>query len=192
MAKPVGSLKLSIDEVSQKIDLSKEAGVDLSRDPNLVNQIGQEIIDYMLERTANGRGIGGVKLKSPYSKAYADSPEFKAYGKTKNEVNMALTGDMLGSIDITNDSPDKLIIAIDGTDTDTKKAYNHNVGDTLPKRPFFGIDQSELDSIMANHEDDFAALKQDVSNTKDAIKRANLQENLIDIFKNINLTTEEL
>lgn len=191
MAKAVGNLKLSLDEVSQTIDLSAEAGVDLSRDPSLVRQIGQEIIDFMVERSQNGRGLGGVKLKSPYSKAYQESLEFKAFGKSATDVNMTLTGDMLGSIDIGDDSPDALKIQVED-DLQIKKSYNHNVGDTLQKRPFFGVDSSELQGILSSHKDDFDSLKQDIEQTKQSIRESNQQQQLIDIFNQMDINTEEL
>jgi hypothetical protein len=184
VAKPIGSLKLSLDEVSQTINLSKEAGIDLSDDPVLVNEIGQEIIDFMVDRAKDGRGLGGVKLKSPYSKAYSESLEFKAHDKNKNEVNMTLTGDMLGSIDLIENDPDKLKIAI-AEDDEVPKAYNHNVGDTVPKRPFFGVDKSELENILANYESEFKALKDDKEETKRRVREGVAQRSLINIARGL-------
>lgn len=186
MAKPTGTLKLSLDEVSQTINLSEIAGVDLSNDPSLVNQIGQDIIDYMVARVQDGKGIGGVTLKAPYSKDYLSSDIAKAYDKKADPINMTLTGDMLGSIDLVNDDADKLKIAIDGSDVDTKKAYNHNVGDTVPRRPFFGVDKSELEDILAAHQDDIQAIKDEKANTKQSILDGLQQQSLIDIINNVN------
>lgn len=193
MAKAVGKLNLSLDEVSQEINLNEITGVDLSNDPSLVSTIGQEIIDYMTERTLNGKEIGGSKdLKKPYSKSYQDSIEFRAFGKSADEVNMTLTGDMLGSIDIADDKPDALKIAIEG-DLETKKAYNHNVGDTLPKRPFFGITEDELDSILSKHDDDISALKNQTEETKQAIREGVMAQAILeDIFNNLNFDVEGL
>ena len=188
MAKAAGTLKLSLDEVSQTINLSKEAGIDLSNDPSLINSIGQDIIDYMVQRTEAGKAIGGNKdLKKPYSIAYIKSAEFKAFGKKPNEVNMTLTGDMLGAIDLTNTDSDKLKIEI-VEDLQVKKSFNHNTGDTVPKRDFFGITASELDDILAKHSDEIDNIKNELVNTKQSILESITQSKLIDIINKLTIT----
>ena len=189
MAKAVGSLKASLDELSQTINLSKEAGVDLSNDPVLVNEIGQEIIDYMVDRAKDGRGLGGEKLKSPYSKEYSESLEFKAFGKSRNEVNMTLTGDMLGAIDIADDSADRLKIAI-VEDDQVPKAYNHQVGDTVPRRTFFGLTKEELDEVLSNYKDEFNQIKEDRADTVRRIREGLAQRSLINIARNLGFDEE--
>lgn len=191
MAKPIGNLKLSLDEVSQTINLSKEAGIDLSDDPALVNEIGQEIIDFMVDRAKDGRGLGGVKLKSPYSKEYSESLEFKAFGKNKSEVNMTLRGDMLSSIDLVNDDPSKLKIAI-AEDDEIPKAYNHNVGDTVPKRPFFGLDKSELEEILSNYESDFKSLREDKEETKKRIREGSALNQLLNLVRGVAFNEDDV
>jgi len=145
MAKTKG-LKLTQSEVSQTLDLNDLFGANFSGNSGLAQAIGQAMIDKIIERTSSGKGLDGVKLKSPYSKMYAESLEFKAFGKSKNKVNMELTGQMLGTLDVVGNDAGKVTIGwID--DNENAKAYNHNVGDTVPKRPFFGLSKSELDDI---------------------------------------------
>lgn len=133
--------------VYQRFNLKEMFGVDVSKTPELRKAIGQAIIDHILERTENGKAIGGnVDLKSPYSDEYAKSVGFKAAGKSKGDVNMTLNGDMLGLMDIIDESPNTITIGwVD--EKENLKAYNHNVGDTVPKRPFFGLNKSEIRAI---------------------------------------------
>lgn len=140
--------KVSLKSIEQEIDLKEIFGVDLSEADGLKKAIGQVLLDKMLTRVEGGQGIGGVKLKSPYSKKYAESLEFKAAGKSRGSVNMSLTGDMLASIDF-EDSGNKLIFKI-GEDQ-VLKAHGHITGEgangNLPKRPFFGFTAAELKDI---------------------------------------------
>ena len=122
-------------------------GVSLRGRDELKQAIGQEIIDRIIRRTESGKAIGGKKdLKKPYSESYAESLDFKAFGKSKNKVNMKLTGDMLGSMDVTEIKGNKITIGFEG-DEENAKAFNHNFGDTVPKRPFFGLNKNELTDI---------------------------------------------
>jgi len=137
---------ITLSKIEQEFDLKELFGVDLSEDESLKQAIGQVMIDQMLSRIDDGRGIGGVRLKSPYSKLYSESLEFKAAGKSKNKVNMKLTGDMLASIDIVSTDGNKIVIGI-GED-EVEKAFNHQTGDTVVKRPFFGFTKDEVSSIV--------------------------------------------
>lgn len=92
--------------------------------------------------------MNGARLKSPYSEGYADSLQFKAWGKSKNKVNMKLTGGMLGSIEVIDTSGNEIIIGWTD-DTENAKAFNHNTGDTLPKRAFFGITEADFKEKIA-------------------------------------------
>lgn len=150
MAKIKG-LKLSENEVSQTIDLKELFGTSLSGSQALKEAIAQDIIDLIVERTESGKSVTGGNLKKPYSKQYQESLEFEVFGKEANEVNMKLTGNMLGTLDVLENSGSKIKIGWnDGTES--AKAYNHNVGDTVPKRPFFGINQTELNQIKKKYE----------------------------------------
>ena len=176
MAKVKG-LKLSQSEVSQTIDLNELFGVNFSGNSGLAQAIGQAIIDKMLERTASGVGVDGKKLKSPYSPEYSNSLEFKAFGKSKNKVNMELTGQMLGTIDIVDASRGRIKIGWSDSE-ENAKAYNHNVGDTVPKRPFFGVSESDLKDIKEQYIDrvkqETAGLQSEQDRTiSEIIKRLN-------------------
>lgn len=141
--------------IEQEIDLEDVFGIDLAEAPRAFKEsFAQAVIDTILERTERGNGLRfdsrgratQVVLKSPYSKEYAESLEFKAAGKSKGRVNMTLTGDMLASVDVLGISGNKIRIGIeDGTQV--LKAFNHITGDTVPSRPWFGVSTKELDEL---------------------------------------------
>ena len=166
--------KVTLEKIEQDIDLDEFfPGVDFSDERALKEAIGQDIIDKIVSRTEAGGGIKisangqgrPVKLKAPYSKQYVDSLEFKAAGKQKAKVNMTLTGDMLAAIDVVSTTGNKIKIGI--TDDDQiPKAYNHQTGDTVPERPFFGISKSELKEILDDYRDNIKALKTEDEDAK--------------------------
>jgi predicted HicB family RNase H-like nuclease len=145
-------------EVFQEFDLVDLTGVDTSSRPELGLSIGQAIIDYMLDRIKDNKGIGGERLDSPgYSKEYQKSEEFIAYQKSANDVNMELTGSMLADIDILEFSGDKIKIGF-SDETEKLKAYNHFTGDTVPTRRFFGLTKDEVENVLKDFQDDLIAI----------------------------------
>lgn len=147
--------KIDQDEVSVELDLESIFG-DSVKSSTTRRLIGEALIEKIISRAESGKGVNTssgreVKLKSPYSKEYADSLEFKAYGKKKDDVNMKLTGSMLASIDVINDNSKKIKIGIGNEDA--PKAYNHQTGDTVPKRPFFGVTKGDIKEILSEFAD---------------------------------------
>lgn len=121
-----------------------------------IKAIGMDLIDYIVKRAKDGKGKGGKDFK-PYSEAYAKSLDFKIAGKSKNDVNLTLSGDMLGAIDILSASKGKLIIGFENGSQENAKAdgnirgtYGHSksVG---PKRDFLGLTNDEIQKIRENY-----------------------------------------
>lgn len=129
-------------------------GQNFRDQPALKQALGQAFIDRIVARTQEQRiGVNGKPLKSPYSKEYADSLEFKAAGKSKGNVNMTLTGDMLRSIDVIGETANTITIGIDDPD-EAPKAYNHQTGDTVPKRAFFGLTNKDVNEVASQFKSD--------------------------------------
>ena len=155
--------KVKKTRVSQKIDLQKEFGLDFTGRPALREIVGQAIIDKIEERTSKGQGMkfsGGVgrpvKLKSPYSTQYKSSREYQAFNKT-GRVNMKLTGDMLGQMDVLSHKANEIEVGL-RAGKQAKKAFNHITGDTVPERPFFGVNGRELREIKREVKSDLTDL----------------------------------
>ena len=147
---------ISQDEVSAEIDLTELFGVKVN-DADTRRLIAEDLIQKMIDRNDNNLGVNissgkEVKLKSPYSKEYSESLTFKAHDKSRGDVNMKLTGSMRASIDLISDSSKKLKIGIDNEDT--PKAFNHQTGDTVTKRPFFGVTKDDLNEIRDKYIDE--------------------------------------
>ena len=139
-------LELSRYEISQTINLKKAFGVPIE-DRSLRQEIGQFFIDTILDRTEKSRQVDGSAMPK-YSKEYKDSEEFELYGKSPSERNMTLTGDMLLSLDVLNDSESKIILGFKDDEQRAKAAghqggYGPN-GSSKAKRAFFGITDKEI------------------------------------------------
>jgi len=85
--------------------------------------------------------IKGSDFKQ-YSKGYADRK-----GVSRSAVDMFLKGDMLEAIQ-SKIKGQNITVEIDGG-VDALKSFNHNTGDTLPKRQFFGIQRKEINEIVS-------------------------------------------
>lgn len=83
-----------------------------------------------------------------YSPNYIKSAPFKAFDKSKGEVNLELSGDMLGLMDIVGESRNSVTIGW-GDEDQIPKAFNHITGDTVKKRDFFGLTKEDLDSLKS-------------------------------------------
>jgi len=157
----MSEIKFKKNNVSQKINLKEEFGIDFRGKDDLKQAIGQAIIDKIVKRTlsgegrkftSDGRGVPFNLQSVPYSKSYRQSKEFKAFGKT-SKVNLKLTGDMLGLLDIKSISGNSITIGWDDPE-ENAKAYNHSVGDTVKARPFFGVSKKDLKEIKSQFKDD--------------------------------------
>lgn len=149
------------DIVAQEFDLEDILDVDLSDAEDLVSEIGKDIVDYIKLRAESGKGIGGKQLRKPYSKAYADSEEFKAAGKSANDITMTLHGDMLSAIDVIDYDGQTLVVGIENDQA--PKAHGHMTGKNgeVPKmkREFFGLTQAELKTITDKYRSRIDELK---------------------------------
>jgi hypothetical protein len=130
-------------ETSFTYDIPIPDSITSSDKKKFLNQAGQYLVDSMLNSIADG--ISPVKGQGPFkklSKHYAD--EEKGGDRTSNmddhgSMLNALTYKIVGN---------KLEIGIFDKDQ-AIKSYNHNVGDTLPKRQFIPNEgQSLLSDIM--------------------------------------------
>lgn len=144
----------SLKEVSLEIDLKKDLGGEVES-ASARRLIAEDLIQSIINRSTDGIGVtkSGSEYKLPkYSKDYIDSLEFKAYGKTPSEINLQLTGTMLDSIEVLESTPDKIKIGIVGEEA--PKAYNHQTGDTVPKRSFIGATKEDLSKLKSEYSDE--------------------------------------
>jgi phage gpG-like protein len=134
--------------VEQRIDLGELFGSQGLSD-SFKKKVAQRIIDEIIKRADENKSIDGRRLAS-YDDDYVKSDEFKAYGKSKNDVDMNLTGNMLNMLTIKEVDSDTAVIG--WTDKDNNgKAHGHMTGANgtgkLPVREFFGANQKLLEEI---------------------------------------------
>ena len=122
---------ISVNEMNQEIDLAEIYGREPTREE--LSEFAELARDEVISRTQSGEKRGGGKFQQ-YSEKYA---EFKG----SNDVDLTLFGDMLDAVDAgVNGSSVNIFI---NDELETKKGYNHHVGDTLPERPWFGLTEKE-------------------------------------------------
>jgi hypothetical protein len=137
MAKLAGKANISVDEMSQEVDLKRY----LKREPTTEEKMlfAELAIEQINQRTLDGKTIHGGKFKK-YSKTYADLK-----GVSRDSVDLFLEGNMLNSLAAQETSKGVKIVIDD--DLDTKKGFNHHTGDTTKKRPWFGLTTDEVRSL---------------------------------------------
>lgn len=181
----VKGLIVEEDLVAQEFDLEELLGVDLSQDESLANDIGDAVVEFIEKRSNDGKGIGGKKLKSPYSKAYTKTTEFEVAGKSPTDINMRLTGEMIDSIDVLDFDGQVLTVGIEGDQA--PKAHGHMTGKNgeVPamKREFFGLTETEFKTITEKFADRIDQLKAAPTRVEDLVTP---QENqaINDFFNN--------
>lgn len=139
------SRKLSKFSVSLDINLRKLMGERVPQDSEFKEAVAQKALDIIQDRTESGRSWKGHKFKR-YSDSYKKSDDFKAFGKSAGEVNLTLSGDMLGTMDVIDESRDKITLGWDDAE-ENAKAANHVGGVTVPKRDFFNLNKKELKQL---------------------------------------------
>jgi hypothetical protein len=119
--------------------------------------IAFDIISYIRDRSKSGKGKDGKKFPK-YSKEYKESLEFKIAGKSKNKVDLTLSGDMLDSIELLDDSKGELRIGLSEDDVDHGKAegnirgtYGQAKGSLAKARDFLAISKNEVNKILKNY-----------------------------------------
>jgi phage gpG-like protein len=121
-------MPITLDEVSKEVRLDlPDLPAPVER--SIKEEVAEFIISSVLEYVNDGRSpVTGQQFKQ-LSKDYAD--EEKGGRRTPN---LDLEGDMLNSLTWKNTENGIKVGIFD--ESQTPKAYNHNVGDTLPKRQF--------------------------------------------------------
>ena len=136
---------IELNEVSLEVEILEDADFG-----DVINQIALNTIDFIIQRTESGLDVRGSGFK-PYSKAYQDSENFEAFSKSAGDVNLVQEGNMINSINVIEASGNYFKIGFTD-ELNTLKAYNHNTGDTVPKREFFGINKKEMNEILSEYQ----------------------------------------
>jgi hypothetical protein len=120
------------------------AFVDPRYTPSERRQIGIEIVNYIVERSKQGLGIGRKPFKRKYSENYVKTNEFKIAGKSPRDVNLTLSGDMLDSVVVEDTSTiGRIVIGMSSDVENDKSVWLEDKGFN-----FLGLTDRELRSIL--------------------------------------------
>lgn len=170
--------KYSKKEVSQKFNLKELLGYEPSDEQK--RAFYELAVNKMADRTLGGEDINGKEFK-PYSEEYA-----KTKGVSRDSVDMVLTGDMITSFEQSLERKNLIKIKV-GEGENTLKAYNHNVGDTLPKRTFFGFkSKKDLEDVISEVDQLKSRRQQQQEEARETIDLAAIRNAL----RLINIETE--
>lgn len=111
-------------------------------------KVGRLAIETIKERTANNTDYTGKRFPN-YSESYASSLEFKIAGKSKTDPDLRLSGDMLDSLQIIENGPGYVTIGYNPGTAENDKATWAERTDNGPARKFLGVQDSELELIIA-------------------------------------------
>ena len=167
----------SVDNMSQEIDL----GEILGRAPtqNEIAAFQEEAIEKIIERTQSSKDIDGNGF-TKYSPAYAEE-------KGSDKVDLTLMGDMLLSVEARNrGGVIELFINDSDKKVNIKKGYNHNEGDTVPQRKWFGLNVKEADEIAKRIKEETPTSVSDAISAA-AIFQESRELNIDEILRNIGL-----
>ena len=100
--------------------------------------------DAIVNRTLDGNDVNGKRF-ADYSEKYAEQK-----GVTRDSVNLFLSGGMLDDIkrDTAKESANTVVVAIKNREQ-ILKAANHDNGDTLTQREFFGVTQKKAEELAS-------------------------------------------
>jgi hypothetical protein len=114
--------------------------------------IGEELINFIVERTRKGKGSDGAKFPA-YSEVYKKSDAFIAAGKS-NTVDLTLSGEMLDSLKVLEASQGRVVIGFDKSDPNNDKAEGNILGsyggdpDESRARDFMALSDAEVSKIL--------------------------------------------
>lgn len=142
--------------------------------------IASEIVDKIVARTKKGVDKNGDKF-APYSKDYVKSLNFKIGGKSKGNVNLTLSGDMLAALDYLDLKKKKITIGYENgsnenaiADGNIRGTYGSSKPSSAHARDFLGISDKELGDILKkfplNNEKKRTAMTAEVMAAKEAAK----------------------
>lgn len=134
--------EMSEDKVTWTLTLDELAGLPGEIKRAVLDEVGEYLVTSVLDYVSESRSpVSGGKFKAKLSKDYAER-------EGKDSANLDLTGSMLDSLTyrIRGNSVEVGVFDSD----EAPKAYNHNVGDTLPQRQFIPLENQEFKGeIMA-------------------------------------------
>ena len=150
--------KMSEKQVSKTINLKSygQLWANVDNKTEAKEEIAEFVIDSILDSVGEGKSpVKGGRWKKSLSSEYL---KVKKGFSSSGIANMELTGDMLDSL-ISKSKANSIEVGI-FSKKEAPKAFNHNTGDTLPKRQFIPTERQKFDKdiedgikdILKDHE----------------------------------------
>lgn len=116
--------------------------------------IGIDVIDFIIDRTKSGVDMNNSPLAS-YTKGYKETFEYKIGHGSDSDVNLTLTGEMLGSMVIVSHGAGFIKLGFNDKDAAEKAQWiqsptGQKAGKQRPRK-FFGINDKDLNKIIDRH-----------------------------------------
>ena len=160
--------------------------------------IASDILDYLRDRTAQGRGEGGQSWPGSagkYSKSYKNSLQYQIARKS-GTVNLELTGDMLAVMRLIDDDKGAVVIGFEPNDPEAGRAegnirgsYGKPTGNRSKARDFLSLSKEELQKILRNYPLDDDEMRQENVELREATDQAS--EDFADMVETDDLEGEE-
>lgn len=128
-------MPITKDNVSFTYDMDQHLkGVPENDRQDAANDAGEAALVKIAELVEKKRSPvkGNNKNFDALSDKYAKLKQKRVGNKNPN---LRLTGELIESLDVESDS-NSFTIQVTGDEGNVQKAYNHNIGDTVPKRQF--------------------------------------------------------
>lgn len=135
--------------MSKKVSFSVEIPNEYDKKDR--EAIAQDIIDFIVDRTKKGKDKRNQEFTGEYSAGYAKSIDFKNAGKSRSNINLTLSGDMLGNMEVIKNVKGKLEIGYTASNEAAGRAEGNILGtygnkkQVAPKRDFLGITKNDLE-----------------------------------------------
>ena len=139
----------------EKTNIQTSIKIPIELSKATANQIAEDLIDFIIERTSTGKGKDGKSFPS-YSKSYKESLDFKIAGKGST-VDLVLTGEMLDSLKVIKAESGEVIIGYDSDDEVAGRVEGNTIGSyggsakKSRARNFLGLSDKEISNVLKDY-----------------------------------------
>lgn len=116
-------------------------------------ELADLVIEHIINRTKKGVDKNGKPFPK-YSKSYEESLDFKIAGKSKDKVDLQLSGDMLAALTLLKEKRGKLEIGYERGSDENDRAEGNILGsyggspNRKKARDFLGVEKKKLKELI--------------------------------------------
>ena len=123
-------------------------------------ELADLVIEHIVDRTQSGKDKRGRDFPG-YSPEYIKSLDFEIAGKSRGNVNLTLSGDMLAALDVLQEKPGLIRIGFEkGSDENARAdgnirgTYGSDTPSRKKARDFLGLPDKVLEKLIGRVSDD--------------------------------------